>query len=159
MKPLMHVMLAQVGRLRKDRPILHPPVRRCQAHDGNHEKDLQPRLERYCHPTHDQQDLTVSLPRYPEFSTLWHAVFVGFFFGTTSFLVALTSLCCIVLFDHDVAGSNDKIGKVDLPLEKMQELLAGVPGKVHKASHVILLDGELRPVVGRWRALPGSGMS
>jgi hypothetical protein len=48
-----------------------------------------------------------------------------------------------VLFDHDVAGGNDEIGKAELSVEKIQDLLAGVAGKVEKRTHILTLNGVL----------------
>ena len=47
----------------------------------------------------------------------------------------------LMLFDFDIAGSNDEIGEVVFSEETIQDLLNGCHGKVDKASHPLTLKG------------------
>jgi len=47
-----------------------------------------------------------------------------------------------ILFDHDIASSNEKIGDVEFSPEKMKELLNGRHGMVVKTVHPLLLAGK-----------------
>jgi hypothetical protein len=51
-----------------------------------------------------------------------------------------------VLFDHDVAGSNDEIGEVELSQEKVHALLSAQHGMVHQKAYGLVLQGK--PVIG-----------
>ena len=47
----------------------------------------------------------------------------------------------LMLFDFDIAGSNDEIGEVVFSEETIQDLLKGCHGKVDKAAHPLTLKG------------------
>jgi hypothetical protein len=48
-----------------------------------------------------------------------------------------------VLFDHDIAGSDDEIGEVELCVDTMQKLLSAQHGMVQEKAYKLMLAGKI----------------